>query len=728
MQQQGVARFVARAIALGCAMAALPLAPAYAQESTDRADQADLSEVVVTARKREESLLEVPLSVTAFTADALLETGITDITQIATLTPGFAMQNNSRNNDQPFFRGMSVNSFFRDQQLASSFIDGVFVQGLARTVDLNTEIERVEVIRGPQSALFGRSTFSGAINYVTKKPTNDWSGQLFLRAGQHARRDFSANVGGPIIDGKLQFRANLRIQDYDGAFKNALDGLPVGGEKTEGGSLALRFTPTDSLEILLRGSSTKLEDGHPTNVVLPATINNCSNGGLRRYYCGTLPIPSQVSLNLTSVEGGYRNTDQKRSYLEINWDLGDFRLTSNTSYNDEQFDYYIDGDGSPNAVLGGLLHSRFIEDFRDKAQELRIESQGDGRLSWLAGLNYFDGDYEIYQRRPTTSIPNTSNSVNRAVFVSGSWDFTDRWTLGVDARYQRDEVKVINPAGVTILSATTNNFLPRVIVDFKPVEGSMYFVSAAKGSRPATFNSNSQTPPQFRTVDEQEIWSYELGGKWRLLDGRMSLAATAFFIDWDNQTTQLQIVGLNGSPLVIVQNIGQTQIPGLEVELTTQLTDNWNIRATLARVQAEYKKINSTVCRDVYGDITCGGDRELQNTPKLTMSLGSFYRREVTNGWDWYLNGDVSYRSAMYVSEVNLAKNPAATVANLRTGFEKGPWNVALFVENLTDEDTPAFATRTSDFGTSTANGGPYGYQLALRKPREWGVTASYRF
>jgi iron complex outermembrane receptor protein len=727
MQQNSVPRYVATAIAMGCAAAAA-VAPSHAQQQGARADETDLSEVVVTARKREESLLEVPISITALTADALQENGITDITQVATLTPGFAMQNNSRNNDQPFFRGMSVNSLFRDQQLASSFIDGVFVQGLARTVDLNTEVERVEVIRGPQSALFGRSTFSGAINYVTKKPTNDWSGRLFVKAGENGRADLSANVGGPIVDGKLQFRANLRLQDYDGAFRNSTDGLPVGSEKTEGGSLALRFTPTDSLEILLRGSATKLEDGHPPNVILPATINNCSNGGLRRYYCGTLPIPSQVSLNLASVNGGYRNTDQKRSYLQVNWDLGDYLVTSNTSYNDEQFDYFIDGDGTSVAVLGGLLHSRFIEDFRDKAQELRVESQGEGRLKWLAGLNYFDGDYEIYQLRPTVSVPNTSNSVNRAVFVSGTWEFSDRWGLGVDARYQRDEVRVINPAGVTILAATTNNFLPRVILDFKPVDGSMYFLSAAKGSRPATFNSNSQTPPQFRTVDEQQIWSYELGGKWRLFDGRATLAATAFFIDWDDQTTQLQVVGLNGSPLVIVQNIGQTQIPGLELELSTRITENWNVRATLARVQAEYKKINSTVCRDVYGDITCGGDRELQNTPKLTVSLASYYQREVANGWDWFFNGDVSYRSAMYVAEVNLAKNPAATVANLRTGFEKGPWNLALFVDNVTNEDAPAFATRTSDFGTSTANGGPYGYQLALRKPREWGVTASYRF
>jgi len=167
---------------------------------------------------------------------------------------------------------------------------------------------------------------------------------------------------------------------------------------------------------------------------------------------------------------------------------------------------------------------------------------------------------------------------------------------------------------------------------------------------------------------------------------------------------------------------------GLTGLSTTQLTDNWSLRATLAHVQAEYKKINSTVCRDVFGDITCGGDKKLQNTPENTLSLLSSYRRELTNGWNWFVNGDVTYRGDMYVSEVNLAKNPTATVANLRTGFDKGPWNVSLWVENLTDEDAPAFLTRTTDFGTSTANGGPYGYQGALRKPRELGVTGSYRF
>ena len=722
MRKHDVNRTIAGAVALACAAGGLNAGPALAQATTATA----LQEIVVTARKREESLQQVPLSVTAFTGEVVEQLGISDITQIAALTPGFAMQDNSRNNDQPFIRGMSVNSFFRDLQLASSFIDGVFVQGLARTIDLNTEVERVEVIRGPQSALFGRSTFSGAINYVSKKPTNDWTAEVVTTAGENGRLDGSANFGGPIIDGKLQFRANVRLQDYDGQFKNAGDGLPLGGEKTRGGSLALRYTPTESLELLLRGSKTKLEDDHPPNVLIPSSINNCNNGGTRSYYCGTLPTPTQVALNLSSIDGGFRNTDQTRSYLQINWDLGDYRLSSSTSYNFEQFDYYLDGDGTATAAFFGLLHSRFKEDFRDRAQELRIESLSDGPITWLAGLNYFDGDYEIYQLRPTVSSNiNTNNSVNKAIFGSMSWRFADRWTLGLDGRYQSDKVKVVNSAGVTTFSVTTDSFLPRVILDFKPSEDAMYFVSASKGTQPARFNSNANTPPEFRTVDEQEIWSYELGGKWRLFDGRSTLAATAYFIDWTNQTTQLQIIGLNGSPLVILQNIGSSQIPGLELEFTTQLTDNWSLRATLSHVEAEFKKINSTVCTDVYGDFTCGGDRQLQNTPKDTISLASFYSRPLMNGWDWFLNGDLAYRSSMYVSEVNLARNPSATVGNVQTGLEKGPWRVALWVNNFTDEDSPAFLTRTTDFTVSPTQ---YGYQATLRKGREAGVTASYRF
>lgn len=701
------------------AAAAKPPAPKSAENPDG------LETIKVTARKFEEELRAAPLAVSAYSSKMLEQAGIRDIVEIARITPGFAQQDASRTNDTPFIRGMSINSAFRDQQHASSFVDGVYVLGLARTLNFETEVERLEIIRGPQSALFGRSTFSGAINYITRMPASKFEGRVVAATGENGLNDFAASISGPVVNDALRFRLSVQSHKYTGQWTNLTDGVRVGAEDTKGAALTVQFAPINNLDITWRSSWVKFDDSPTPTVVVPSTVNNCSLGGIRRYLCGEIPIPTEIRLNLSTLNrGGGRATDQNRNYVRANWNGDGYNFISTTSVNEERFDYSLDGDGTPLRSLGGAFENRFKEEFYDTSQDLRIESDSGGKLRWLAGLYFYESDYKIWQAAPTVTVPNTNNSVNRSFYGSLSYPITKSLTASADVRYQRDEIKVFNGSGIRTLGQDSTSTLPRVIVDFKPSDQQTYYVSAAKGNRPGGFNTTAGTPPDSVNVKEQNIWSYEVGGRWSSADNRTFLAATAFKIDWSNQTTQRQLIGTTGTLIFVNANVGKTDISGLEFEAGYKPSKAWDFRGTLALVNAEYKDFLSDICFNITGVRQCAGQK-LQNTPRRTASLLVGYDTPFFDNWNWFLRGDVAYRSDMPVAEVNTARNPAFTIVNLRTGIRNKSTTVTLFANNVTNEKSPSFATRFLDLNTSPNQ---YGYQVTLRRSREMGVRVRYDF
>ena len=184
-----------------------------------------MEEITVTARKIGESIQDIPLSITAFTAEDIQAQAITGIEDIANFTPGLHMSNVIANRTDPAlrFRGMDNSNTVRSQQLASSFVDGIYLSGSSQWVSMN-DIERVEVVKGPQSAFFGRGTFGGAVNYITKTPGNEWAANAQLTAGQDGRADFEASWEGPIVADRLSFRLTGRYYTYDGGWDNEWPG------------------------------------------------------------------------------------------------------------------------------------------------------------------------------------------------------------------------------------------------------------------------------------------------------------------------------------------------------------------------------------------------------------------------------------------------------------------------------------------------------------------------
>lgn len=264
---------------------------AYAEEARE-SDDFSLEEIVVTARKREEHIQDAPLSISAFTSNMIEAAGIRDIADVAKFTPGFSFDDEFGRSasDRPVIRGQST---ILGASGVSTFVDGVLLSGTTLDYDLN-DVERIEIIKGPQSALYGRNTYSGAINIITKSPSDELSGSIKVEAAEFDQYEVSASIRGPITE-KLSGSLTGRYYERGGPWLNTFDNTKVGQQESESISGVLYFKPNDKLDIRARLRWSRLRDDQPRLFTTKPEDNNCfgpDNGGTylgnSRYFCGEI--------------------------------------------------------------------------------------------------------------------------------------------------------------------------------------------------------------------------------------------------------------------------------------------------------------------------------------------------------------------------------------------------------------------------------------------------------
>lgn len=527
-----------------------PLGFAAAGSALGQGEEDLMEEITVTARKIGESIQDIPVSITAFTAEDIQAQGLIGIEDIANFTPGLHMSNviATRNDPALKFRGMDNSNTVRDQQLASSFVDGIYLSGSSQWVSLG-DIERVEVVKGPQSAFFGRATFGGAVNYITKTPGNDWAGDVQIIAGQDGRADLEASVEGPIVEGRLSFRLSGRYYEYDGGWDNEWpDGDKLGSQSTRGVSLTLFATPADNVSIRFRSVYSDDDDGAGVRFLQLAAENNCgpffsldnAEAGItraRRYYCGTITrggltgTALDTSVDLATPGASWPKDDMGLdryillNSLDVNIDLGDYTLSSLTgTFKDRTRDMR-------ELLPGELLVYGEYED-TTFSQEIRVTSPQADRLRWTIGAYYLDLTYgkrrggfgcsstQSFFCSPffgprfhgasargafggafgigTVLDPDTTVT-NKALFGSIAYDISEQLTLSIEVRRADEELDfgetIVQeaPPGQTgaevMLNSTFSSTTPRVILDYKLNEGTMVFASYAEGNNPGGFNN-----------------------------------------------------------------------------------------------------------------------------------------------------------------------------------------------------------------------------------------------
>lgn len=715
--------------------------PAFAQGSASgtsaTATVVNPADIVVTARKREERLQDVPASLTAFSRDQLRDLGVRDITDISLQTPGFAMQNASRQNEQPFIRGMAVNSVFRQAQNASFFIDGVYVSGVARTVGLE-DTERVEVVLGPQAVYFGRATFAGAINYITRRPNlTGYEFDLRSSAGEYGLFDLAGGLSIPIIDDRVAVRVFGQLHNYDGEYRNSLDRRRVGTEVTRGFSASLRIKPTDTLDIVARYQGTTFDDGHSAVALYnPRTNNNCrpNAGGVFQFYCGQLrnPVESDIALNLDQLfsGAGYRRVQQHRFSLLANLSLGDWTLASVTGFNLEKQQLNSDGDATAGRPQNGNLQSLFDSRFTDNYNELRLTSPQASAFKLLVGASLFNSRrVDSSLLFPIVSLSNPRNIRNVSVFGSIGYDITPQLTLTAEGRYQVDRIRVAN----LNLQSEAKRFLPRATLDFKPTPDLLFYATVAKGNKPADFNTAAGTPVANQATLEETIWNYEIGAKTQFLDRRLTLNATGYVIDWTNQgyqDTVLQrdaagnLILAAGQPrtVVVTINAGKTRIKGLELDGSFAITPGWTVRLAYSYTDAKFRDFLSRLPITFAGVPQQVAGNQLFNTPRHKLIASTTFRAPVSEKLSVFGSADMTLRGRQFTDELNTAYIGNLTLVNARIGISTDKFEFFLFGRNLTGSAVPDFATRSTDFNTSLNS-----YLFTLRPGRQFGITASVK-
>jgi len=736
----------------------LPLTPVFAQ---DQNEAAVLAEIVVTARKREEKLQDVPVSISAFGAEAIAAYGVDDVSQISDFTPNFSYEKfggrigAEGDTSRPVIRGQSN---ILGEGNAAFFIDGIHYSESVLSFPIQA-VERIEIVKGPQAALFGRSTFSGAVNLVTKRGTNDFKGNVSLRAAEHDDYEVNLSASGPITEDKIFYFIHGRYYDYGGEYKNELDGTDVGQEQSFGINGSLEFRPNDGVTVIVRAGYNEDDDGLPAQRVQDRFSNNCFLDQARQYYCGAIEEFESVRLDKAGLLGeeGLRR-EVTRGSLTIEWDLGDdgFLLTSNSGIVSSDYEFGNDQTnlGNPINFAGGIF-VRVEESERDEwSTELRLDSPQDRDVRYLIGTYLYERDRHRIRRFPATDTLITDfgkeNVENFAVFGAVEFDFGNEWTARAELRWQEDEIGLLT-AGGTRLTENFTSTMPRVTFDHKITDNTLLFFSVAKGNKPGVFNTNPTLPVSARFAEEEEAWNYEIGTKWDSSDGRSRLNASVFFIDWTNQQLTNSIL-VGGVPTSFISNAGETEIWGIELEGSKLLNDNWQVYGSIGFNNAEFAENCDPVQGNELTGIDCtsptgiaGGDvsgNQTPNSPDTQIALGATYTRALSGDRDLVLRADYSHRSKVYAQVHNLAHSGDRQLLNLKAGIHTGKWQITLFADNVFDDLAPSTVVRFADLGF--LNIGPQdppeldnvpgstvverGFLVPLADGRKIGVTASFDF
>jgi iron complex outermembrane receptor protein len=698
-----------------------------------------IEEVIVTAAKRSENLQKVPISVSAITGDALAKGRVTQVDELVTKVPNLQLTSTVGDNTPIFaLRGVSMSDFSLNQSSpVATYYDEVYKGNFALLGVSMYDLERVEVLRGPQGTLYGKNTTGGAVNLITRAPKlGETTGNLNVGYGNYDRIDLNGAINVPLGD-KAALRVAGVYADADGWFKNVLPGQPDLQSVSEYALRAsLLFEPSDGMRFILRGSTSYQ---NPRNYGIYAQPEDINRPGLGK---------RQIASN-------YTDRREARTYslsLTGNVDVSDaLTVTSITSWDKGRLNINEDTDGQ--AIE--LLEIPYVDRAEQFAQDLRLTSAYDGPFNFIVGAYYNhekvfnQATLEIGKDIDSDGLPGVTdadcaigfpvgclldNSFDQvkesfALYSDVRFDLTEQLTLRGGLRYTHDigrqknaradafganGVLVANLIPPTSLRYETDNISGKVGVDYTLANGALLYGNYSRGYRAKSFNAQAFFDVSELSIAKAEtVDAFEVGAKTQFADRRITLNMAAFYYGYENQ----QFINLD--PLTAaqtLQNIPRSRIMGGEIELTARATEDLTFRGGLGFLDTKIKEgVVSGV--DVEGN-------ELANAPAVTFSGGVDAVVMDGDKGELSLHADLSYSSSQYFEVLNVSRlkqdGYALVSAHIDWESPDGRWNASVWGKNLTDEFY--FASRIdllAGFGLD------YNH---IGAPRTYGVTVGYAF
>ncbi|SNR92981.1 MULTISPECIES: TonB-dependent receptor [unclassified Azospirillum] len=719
-----------------------PLLPALALLATAiitpaaLADAASVEEIIVTARMRAEDPQKVPASLIVLDAAILDRAGISSIASIASHAPGLVVSDPfGRFNPAPAMRGLSQPGT-GDEPSVGFFLDGVYISGRSSINMFLADLARVEVLKGPQNALFGRNSFGGAVNLVTNPPGEETEGSLELTAGAKDRREATGAVSGALVPGKLSARLNVAHKEYGGFYKNSVaDGPEIGSEQSTSAALTLRATPTDRLEATLRLLTARDRDDQPKGYYLATNCQPRAGTVALSQYCGEIP-EYQGAFAANAQHTGFMR-DAQRAALTARYSADAVEVTSITAIGQERNEFNRDDDYSA-ALLSraGQLTKRW-----DGSQEIRLLSLDQGQaLTWLLGGSLYRFDNSTWRRNiqyvqgqtSPSGVATDARTDSAALYGSATLRLGQGLAVTGDLRWQRDAKDFAstarNAAGQPIrLSDQWTLWTPRVQLSWQASDNLLAYVSAAKGMKSGGFNDMANLFDAERSFGPESNWTYEAGVKSVLADGRLTANAALFHIDWRRQ----QVVAASTAGLLnnfYTNNAGRSRSRGLELELTARPLEGLDLHGAYSFIDAEFRDYADPDYRDIPAFAAVGGQiggLALPRQSRHQLALGADYRADLPlDDLAGFAGGEWLWQSRQYAENSNLSWVPADSKINLWTGLEKGAYRLTFKLQNLLDERNPLVAVR---FSRPTAAGFTRAWLVTPADGRTWTLSLRAR-
>lgn len=702
-----------------------------------------LEEIVVTARKVEESVQDISLSISAFTADEISRRSIQELEDIALATPGLTFEDYSNGGfGTPTIRGASQIVLTQLEQNVSTYLDGVYIPRQYAVDVGTTDLERIEVVKGPQSALYGANAFLGAINYVSKSADlEEFSADIGATIGDDDRQDFSAAVSVPLIPEKLAVRVAAAVSEYDGDFVNDFVSTAVvspgttgniGGWDNESYEIDIVAQPTErlSFDFGYKKYDVLSETKAQTRVSTAGNDLNCGGllfGFLPNTFCGELP--STPIAAFTGEPTGFLidprsfGIDSETDFLTAGgtYEIND-ALSVTYQYGSIEGEVISAGQFDRDLSLGTTLpflpfpvnafSQTPIGDFDYDSHEIRLEYAADSGITGLLGFFTSDGvDFDgssntiaipgtpivaLDEPGPGGSDITTTTDID-AIFGRISIPLSEKLVLGLEARYT-DETKELVNAGVQSPTFEDDYTTSRISLDYSVSDDSLLYFSVAEGVKSGGQNASSTTllEADELTYGSDENTSIEIGSKNTFLNGALQLNAAIYHIDWsDLQIQTLPRNATNPLALGILTNLGSAESTGAELDVAYVLNENWSFNGSLAVNDATYDDgtISQRIVRlGLCADGSCPidgnlGGNSLPRTSDTQWSIGAMYEGIIGGNTDYFIRADYSGQDEQYVSELNTAIIPSREILNLRAGISRESWSAELWVKNATDEE-----------------------------------------
>ena len=705
-----VQRFTTRVSLVGAAIAAALSSMAWAQEPAQPTDEDQIETIQVTATKRTQVIYEVPLAISAFSGDALAEQGISDLTDVGKFVPnlnvtGFSAGHTSSAN--PFIRGIGLQDhLITTDPGVSVYVDGVY---LGRQVGQNwnlSNIERIEVLRGPQGTLYGRNSIGGAINIITKQPDDVAVTKVALEAGGRGRAKGDVFVNRELTDTlAFNFNAGYNQRDGLGKFINVPDAEYDVGETREAyGRFSLKMTPNDDFSLVLTADGNDGEGGLRPYTVL---IDEVPTGA---YYTGMrfgAPTPTGPLRNSDLAPNIYDNATGTKEVTTVSNEASGVSLTADWSLNDELSTKAVISNRTSEYKAGldddGTIYALDHYPERGDADQTSVEWQLSGvydEMDFVSGLYWFEEEGSNRQGEDSrfnggaNTLELDQTSTSRAVFANVGYQLTDDLRLAGGLRFNKDQKDVVANVGIGPFAASDewSQMSYDVSASYRLENGMNLYGTIQSGYQSGQFPARPYclfgNPQCLVATDNITAVNYEMGIKGQVTD-TFSMSIAVFNTEFDDLPYQVSTTaegGFSTTNLVVSQTSR-----GVEWESTMYFTDAFKVHSAVGWIDVDVNEKD-------------GVKPVAPLTPELTAAIGPSYEFNLSNGGSIITRIDYSFRDEMYGEPSSdpgrLTQIDSRELVNMDIAYTpaSGDWTVAFYGHNVFDERYDNARLNTGDY------------------------------